>query len=86
MFYTAATYTCSYDEATKTAKWSKYGPNLSDCYLSLDYLIQQLYAGNVYGWIDNKYLYLYDGIISTFSCKRTSNNSCIYTLLQNSSK
>ena len=48
MFYTAATYTCSYDEATQTAKWSKYGPILSDCYLSLDYLVQQLYEGNCF--------------------------------------
>ena len=42
---TAATNTCSFDEVTKTAKWSEYGPDLSDCYLSVDYLIQQLYAG-----------------------------------------
>ena len=45
ILFSAAIYTCSIDELTETAKWSKYGPDLSDCYLSFDYLVQQLHAG-----------------------------------------
>ena len=43
--FSAASNTCFYDEATETAIWSKYGPDLTDCYLSFDYLIQQLHSG-----------------------------------------
>ena len=50
---TAASYKCTYDNETNTPIWSKYGPDLSDCYSSLDYLIKQLNEGkNELGYIN----------------------------------